>query len=242
MMERIRLYLSSEHPCGYLPMRTARSLFVDPDFVLNPSRYESLLEQGYRRGGDHVYRPRCAGCVSCIPARIPVQAFRPNRSQRRCLEQNADLRINIRRELTDEQFDLYQRYLRERHAGGGMNPEDKTGFHSFLSCGWGYTEFWEFRTQSRALMACAVVDRTPHALSAVYTFYDPSVPQRGLGSYAVLSQVRGAGEEGLRHVYLGYWVPDRRKMDYKRKFKPLEVLTHLGWRTLDEPQQKPEDA
>lgn len=231
-MERVRLYLSSEHPCGYLPNRVARSLFVDPDFALDPSRYEDLLEQGYRRGGDHVYRPRCAGCMYCIPARIPTRLFAMSRSQRRCLERNGDLQLSIRGELTDEQFDLYQRYLRARHSEGGMNPEDKSGFHSFLSCGWGCAEFWEFRRENR-LIACAVVDRTPHVLSAVYTFFEPEQQSRSLGTYAVLTQVLRAQAENIEHVYLGYWVPGSRKMDYKRNFKPLEILTHRGWRMLE---------
>lgn len=230
-MERIRLYLSTEHPCGYLPQRTARSLFVDPDFTLDPARYELLLQQGFRRGGDHVYRPRCAGCSACIPARIPVKHFGPNRSQRRCLRVNGDLQLNIRRQLTDEQFGLYQRYLRGRHAGGGMNPEDKPGFHSFLDCGWGTAEFWEFRRQGE-LLACAVVDRTPQALSAVYTFFNPELTQRSLGTYAVLQQVLSARAAGMEHVYLGYWVPGSQKMDYKRNFRPLEVLAGRGWQTL----------
>lgn len=230
-MERIRLYLSTEHPCGYLPQRIARSLFVDPDFNLNPARYERLLEQGFRRGGDHVYRPRCSGCAACIPARIPVLRFTPNRAQRRCLKANADLRFSIRQELTDEQFDLYRRYLRGRHAGGGMNPEDKPGFHNFLDCGWGTAEFWELRLDD-ALVSCAVVDRTPRALSAVYTFFDPDLPQRSLGTYSILGQIMQARQTGMEYVYLGYWVPGSRKMEYKRNFEPLEILSGTGWREL----------
>ena len=232
-MERIRLYLSTEHPCGYLPQRTARSLFVDPDFTLNPQRYEMLLSQGFRRGGDHVYRPRCSGCASCIPARIPVRDFMPNRSQRRCLKSNQDLAMDVRQELTDEQFDLYRRYLRGRHSGGGMNPEDKPGFHNFLDCGWGTAEFWEMRLDQR-LVACAVVDRTPRSLSAVYTFFDTDLPDRSLGTYAVLKQVLHAREAGMDHVYLGYWVPGSRKMEYKRNFHPLEILAGRGWQTLED--------
>jgi arginine-tRNA-protein transferase len=231
-MERIRLYLSTEHPCGYLPQRTARSLFVDPDFSLNPQRYEMLLYQGFRRGGDHVYRPRCNGCAACIPARIPAAAFVPNRSQRRCLKRNADLTLSITQELTDEQFELYQRYLRGRHAGGGMNPEDKPGFHNFLDCGWGTAEFWEMRCGTD-LVCCAVVDRTPSALSAVYTFFDPDMDDRSLGTYAVLRQLLHAKQNRMDHVYLGYWVPGSRKMEYKRNFKPLQILSGRGWQTLE---------
>ncbi|MGH8516947.1 MAG: arginyltransferase [Panacagrimonas sp.] len=233
MSARVRLFLSTEHPCGYLPARAARSLFVDPDYVLNPQRYESLLEQGFRRGGNHVYRPRCESCRSCIPARVQVQKFKPSRAQRRCEQRNADLHLHIRKDITDEQFTLYQRYLRARHDGGGMNPEDKSGFHNFLNCGWGATEFWEY-SRDEHLLACAVVDRVPQGLSAVYTFFDPDEAARGLGTYAVLSQVRLAKSLGLQYVYLGYWVPDSPKMDYKKNFRPLEVLGTRGWQNLDD--------
>jgi arginine-tRNA-protein transferase len=232
-MERIRLYLSTEHGCGYLPERMARSLFIDPDLRLDPKRYESLLEQGFRRGGNHVYRPRCTHCSACVPARVPVRDFAANRSQRRCLARNEDVTLDIRNETSDEQFALYQRYLRARHDGAGMNPEDKTGFHSFLNCGWGMTEFWEFRSD-RKLLAVAVVDRVPRALSAVYTFFDPEESERGLGTFAVLSQVREAVRQGLDYVYLGYWVAGSAKMDYKRRFRPLEVLRERGWQSLVE--------
>lgn len=228
MSERVRLFLSTEHPCGYLPQRSARSLFVDPDYVLNPPRYESLLDQGFRRGGNHVYRPRCESCRACVPARIRVQDFEPNRTQRRCLRRNKDLNLHIRNTTTDEHFTLYQRYLRARHDDGGMNPEDKSGFNNFLNCGWGATEFWEFRAGDQ-LMACAVVDRIPQGLSAVYTFFEPDESNRGLGIYAVLRQIERAQHWGLRHVYLGYWVPGSPKMDYKRNFRPLELLGTRGW-------------
>lgn len=233
MTERVRLFLSTEHPCGYLPSRAARSLFVDPDYRVNPSRYQTLLEQGFRRGGNHVYRPRCESCRACVPARIPVADFVPNRAQRRCRKTNADLHLQVLHDITDQQFDLYQRYLRARHDDGGMNPEDKTGFHNFLNCGWGATEFWEFSLDGQ-LLACAVVDRVPEGLSAVYTFFAPEHSDRSLGTYAVLAQLHAAREEGLRNVYLGYWVPGSPKMDYKRRFNPLEVLGPEGWERLQE--------
>lgn len=227
------MYLSTEHACGYLPKQMARSLFIDPDLRLDPGRYEMLLRQGFRRGGNHVYRPRCANCTACTPARIPVMAFEPSRSQKRCLKRNADVHLKIRHHTGDEQFNLYQRYLRARHDGAGMNPEDKSGFHNFLNCGWGATEFWEFRSATH-LLAVAVVDRVPQALSAVYTFFAPEQSARGLGTFAVLSQLREAREQSLEHVYLGYWVQGSAKMDYKRGYRPLEILTARGWQKLAE--------
>lgn len=232
MNHRVRLFLSTQHACGYLPEREARSLFVDPDYALDDARYQVLLEQGFRRGGNHVYRPRCESCRACIPARIDAAQFQPSRSQRRCLKRNADLSLRIRNDAGDAHFELYQRYLRSRHDDGGMNPDDKTGFHSFLNCGWGATEFWDFLLEDQ-LLACAVVDRLPRALSAVYTFFDPQETTRGLGIFAVLKQIEHAVKTGRRHVYLGYWVPGSPKMDYKKRFSSLQVLENRGWQTQE---------
>lgn len=229
-LERVRLYLSTEHVCGYLPGRSSRNAYIDPDFALNAQRYGWLLEQGFRRSGAHVYRPYCQHCRACIPARVPVALFERNRAQRRCQARNADVEVLVSRRLTDEHFALYRRYLLARHADGGMDANNREGFHSFLDCPWGEVRFWELRAAEQ-LLAVAVVDETPRGLSAVYTFFDPAQSERSLGTLAVLRQIQAARERNLGYVYLGYWVPGSRKMDYKRNFRPLEILTTKGWET-----------
>lgn len=224
----VRLYLSPEHPCGYLPGRAARSAFVDPEWTLNPPRYQRLLEMGFRRSGGHVYRPHCQGCRRCIPARLPAAQFKPNRSQRRCLERNADLSLSIEATLGDEHYALYRHYLQQRHADGGMDPQDRSAFHNFLECPWAAARFWCFR-QGERLISVAVVDHLPLSLSAVYTFFDPDETARSLGTLAVLKQVEQAQALGLAHVYLGYWVPESQKMAYKARFAPLEVFDGETW-------------
>ncbi len=233
-IHRIRLLVSREHDCGYLPQRTARSAFVDPALRLNPAYYGKLLEQGFRRSGNHVYRPLCRGCAACLPVRIAVADFRADRSQRRCLRLNTDLKMTGVDRLGDEHYALYSTYLRARHPNGGMDPNDAGAFHRFLDAPWSQTLFLEFRQQQR-LLALAVVDQVPHGLSAVYTFFDPTQPQRGLGSYAILRQIEVARDAGLDYVYLGYWVAESRKMDYKRRFRPLQVMGVGGWQVQTEP-------
>lgn len=230
-LERIRLFLSVEHVCGYLPGRASRNAFIDPEFPLTPARYGWLLEQGFRRSGVHVYRPYCQHCHSCIPARIPAAGFKLNRTQRRCLSRNADLSRHTVTRLNEEHYALYRDYLLSRHAGGGMDAHNREAFHTFLECAWGEVRYWEFRLGGR-LMALAVVDETPSGLSAVYTVFDPDEARRSLGTYAVLRQIEETQQRGLPHVYLGYWVPGSPKMDYKRHFRPLEVLMHGGWKPL----------
>jgi leucyl-tRNA---protein transferase len=230
-LQSLRLLMGSSHSCGYLPQRNARSAFVDPAFVIDPSLYGALLDQGFRRSGDYAYRPMCLLCRACRSVRIPTAAFKPDRSQRRCLKGNADLELINAPRLSGEHYALYRRYLAARHPGGGMDPEDADAFREFLGCGWGRTEFWEYRRDNR-LLAVSVVDRVPRGYSAVYTFYAPEHAARSLGTYAILKQVERARAQGLPYVYLGYWVEGSPKMDYKRRFKPLEVLEPGGWKAL----------
>lgn len=225
----IRVFHTLEHPCGYFGERQARNLVIDPLARGLPQIYGSALERGFRRSGGHVYRPHCRGCSACIAARIPVACFVPDRSQRRCLKRNAGVEVRIAEPLrSDENFELYRRYLERRHRGGGMDDPSAEDFERFLACPWSPTRFLEMREDGE-LLGVAVTDRLPAGLSAVYTFYDPAAGDRGLGTYAILQQIAWAQREGLQHLYLGYWIPGHPKMDYKTRFRPLELLGEAGW-------------
>jgi arginine-tRNA-protein transferase len=233
-MRQTSLFLGLEHPCGYLSQRSARNAYQDPSLPLDPERYGQLLAQGFRRGGDYVYRPYCQQCRACLSARVRLADFVPTRSQRRCWQKNQDLTLHITNRLTREHFELYSRYLTIRHPNEGMDPNDEKAFRSFLECSWGVVYFWEWRLRGR-LLACAVIDEVVGALSAVYTFYDPESSERGLGTFAVLQQIENARSEGLSWLYLGYWVPESSKMDYKKHFQPLELWqTTVGWRSFED--------
>lgn len=228
----IRLFQTVEHACGYWPERQSRDLIVDPTDPHLPSLFGRALSMGFRRSGGHVYRPYCVGCRACISVRIPVARFAPNRAQKRCLARNADLAMTVvpaRR--TAENFALYRRYLDSRHLGGGMDRPAPENFDSFLACDWSPTDFIEFRLGAE-LVAVAVTDVVPGALSAVYTFYAPELASRSLGSYAILSQVQRARAEGREHLYLGFWLDGHPKMDYKRGYRPMEYLDGAQWRPM----------
>ena len=225
----IRVYQTVEHACGYWPDRNARDLVLDPRDPSRPELYGSALAMGFRRSGNHVYRPNCAGCQACTPVRIPVERFQPNRAQRRCLGRNADLRISVAPAVrTDENFDLYQRYVSGRHAGGGMDDPSPADFDGFLSCEWSPTRFLEIRGDD-GLVGVAVTDVLADSLSAVYTFFDPDLSARSLGTFAILSQLAHARELGLDYLYLGFWLRNHPKMDYKQRFRPIEYLSGREW-------------
>jgi arginyl-tRNA--protein-N-Asp/Glu arginylyltransferase len=225
----IRVFQTLEHPCGYYPSRQARNLVIDPLARGLPQVYGTALERGFRRSGGHVYRPHCAGCRACVASRVPVAEFLPDRSQRRCAARNAGLELRIAApQRTAENFALYQRYLAARHPGGGMDDPAEEDFERFLACGWSPTRFLELRDGER-LLAVAVTDVLPQGLSAVYTFYEPELPARSLGTCAILRQIELAQSRGLPHVYLGYWIDSHPKMEYKLRFRPLERLRDGAW-------------
>jgi arginyl-tRNA--protein-N-Asp/Glu arginylyltransferase len=227
--ELVRLLQTLPHPCGYFAGRTARNLVIDPASPHLPQIYDAALTRGFRRAGGHVYRPQCGGCHACIAARVPVAQFRLDRSQRRCLQRNRDLQLRIEQPRhTDEYFQLYRRYLDARHAGGGMDDPDPEDFSRFLYTAWSPTSFNELRLHNR-LLGVAITDVASSGLSAVYTFYDPDEGARGLGTYAILRQIELTRERGLPHLYLGFWIQDHPKMDYKARFRPLEILGADGW-------------
>ena len=232
---QLALYLTAEHPCSYLTGRKARTLFVDPLARMDAHSYQALVDQGFRRSGAHVYRPACRGCARCVPVRIPVAAFRPNRSQRRNWVRNAaDLRVTAKPATFDHaHFALYQRYLAGRHPDGSMAEDNSLeSYRRFLVDPWGgETRFLELRL-GQHLVGVAVTDWLPQGLSAVYTFFDPDQPRRGLGTFAVLAQIDTAIRLGLPHVYLGYWIEASQKMAYKAQFEPLEAWDGRRWADL----------
>jgi arginine-tRNA-protein transferase len=233
LLANVRVFATYPHNCSYLPGEQATTLFVDPSTPIDARIYSQLSYIGFRRSGPHLYRPHCAACNACVPARVPVAGFSPNRSQRRILSRNKDLRIEVVEDISsDEHFDLYSRYICGRHRDGDMYPPDRAQFNSFLTREWGATRFVEFREHER-LLAVAVLDRLDNGISAIYTFYEPEASSRSLGSFVILWQIELARELELPAVYLGYWIRNCRKMNYKTRYRPIELLTNGHWVRVD---------
>ncbi|MGA7981231.1 MAG: arginyltransferase [Chromatiaceae bacterium] len=226
------LYLTGEHECSYIAGLSARTLFVDPLQRVDSGTYQLLLERGFRRSGGHIYRPGCDRCHRCVSLRIPVRAFMPTRSQRRNREQNGrDLVLTSRPPAFEpEHYRLYYAYLQNRHPDGSMADASPASYSDFLVTAWGgETRFLELRLEAR-LVAVAVTDLLPGALSAVYTFFDPQLSHRAPGTYAILCQIEEARRLGLDYLYLGYWIEECRKMSYKDGYRPTEAWLDGSWR------------
>jgi arginine-tRNA-protein transferase len=231
-MINIPLWLTAEHPCSYLQNKQAQSAVVDPDFPLSAQMYAGLIDQGFRRSGDQVYKPYCDNCQECVPSRIPVQEFQADRRQKRCLQRNTDTKVILKAaEFDPQHLDLYRRYQHSRHQPAGDTPISQDEYMQFLGSSWCNTRFVEFHIAEQ-LVAVAVVDMLHTGLSAVYTFFDPEFAEFSPGVFAVLWQIEYAKLHNLDYVYLGFWIKDSPKMGYKIQYQPLQGLIDQHWQPI----------
>jgi arginyl-tRNA--protein-N-Asp/Glu arginylyltransferase len=86
--------------------------------------------------------------------------------------------------------------------------------------------------QDDDLKAVCLTDVLNDGLSMVYSFFDPDLSDRSIGTYLILDHIKMAQELDLPYVYLGYWVPDSPKMGYKARFSGLEIYRDRAWTPL----------
>ena len=228
-LSNLKVYATHPHDCSYLPGEQATTLFIDPKTPVDKPLYSQLATMGFRRSGEHIYRPHCEHCNACTASRVPVDHFEYKRKQRKIRNKNLDLSVEEVLDISDDEYyQLYARYITERHRDGDMFPPTKDQYLTFLSKEWEITKFYSFREKNK-LLAVAVIDEMSNGLAAVYTFFDPESDRRSLGSYAILWQIEHAKSLNLPHVYLGYWIKECRKMNYKTDYRPLELLINDQW-------------
>ena len=232
-LSELRFFTTPAHDCSYLEGRQAITLFADPLAKIDKDLYSSLSSVGFRRSGTHIYRPYCQTCSACIPVRIPVHQFKVKRRFKRIYSKNADLQVTrIPPNYSEEYFGLYQKYIAVRHSDGDMYPPSREQFQSFLVDGRPEAAFIEFRT-SEKLLAVAVMDELNNGLSAIYSFFEPDEEHRALGVYAILWMIEETKKKSLEHLYLGYWIKQCQKMNYKLDYKPIELYVNNHWVNSD---------
>jgi len=238
VQQRIKLYQGSVSNCSYLSGRQAVNIYADPHHPEPRAVYNQLIQRGFRRSGEFVYRPGCPDCHACVPVRVVCRDFKSRRTDRRNQKKNADLVVDFRpARFSDEYYQLYRRYLDARHPDGGMDNPEPADFERFLLNPWGETLFVDVRLND-TLVAVAVTDATTDGLSAVYTFFDPTEQDRGLGRFCILQQIELCRLMSLPYLYMGYWVDDCRKMQYKTDFCPQEHFDGLAWERIESPKAR----
>ncbi len=228
-------YRTASLPCPYLPDKVERKLVTELAGRHAGSFYNELSRAGFRRSHHLAYRPACVGCSACVPVRIPVADFIEGRSLRRIRNVNRDLlRRFLDADATLEQFRMFQRYQRSRHADSDMAAMTFGDYQAMVEDSPVATKIAELRNMSGALLGVGLYDPLDDGLSAVYSFYAPEQPKRSLGTALVLALVDEARRRKLPYVYLGYWIADSAKMAYKARFRPLEALGTRGWQRMFE--------
>lgn len=226
-------YTTAPLPCPYLPGRTERKIVTELSGTEAEALHERLSRAGFRRSHNIAYAPVCPGCQACVPIRVVSEEFMPDRTQRRILRANADLTISeMPARATAEQFTLFQRYQKNRHADGDMAAMGYYDYRAMIEDTPISTGILEFRDAQDRLLGACLTDWLADGLSAVYSFFDTDEDKRSLGTFAVLWLIGRARSLGLPYVYLGYWVPESRKMAYKARFRPSEILISGAWHRL----------
>ena len=233
-------YVTSPAPCPYLAGKLERKLFTHLTRDKPAKVVDNLLRGGFRRSQSIAYIPYCEGCAACVSVRVPVDQFRPSKSQRRTTNRNRDMvALRVENIPTSEQYGLFRDYIADRHGDGGMADMSVLDFMMMIEDSSANSSVTEYRVRpddalsldiDGPLVAAALVDRLSDGISLVYSFFDTGYGERSLGTYIVLEQIAYARRLGLPYVYLGYWIDGSPKMAYKARFQPQEFLSPQGWK------------
>ena len=235
-----QFYLTAPATCPYLPNQMERKVFTH---LVGPraSEMNDLLTQGgFRRSQNIAYRPACENCRACVSVRILTEQFQPTKSMRRVLSTNRDVVASVHAaEPSTEQFSLFRRYLDHRHQSGGMSDMSALDYAIMVEDTHVNTRIIEYRVREPGsgidsskrgeLLAVALSDVMSDGLSMVYSFFNPDLEKRSLGTFMIIDHITRTRALGLPHVYLGYWVDGSEKMGYKTRYHPQEHLTPRGW-------------
>ncbi len=235
-----RFFVTNPGPCPYLPGKSERKVFTELNGPHADELNDALSRIGFRRSQNVAYRPSCLDCRACVSVRVVADKFAPSPGQRKLLKRNGDLIVSACRAWsTQEQYDLLRRYLKQRHPGGGMTEMDDMDYADMVEHSPVRSYVIEYREpkadgSAGKLVGACLTDQQGDGLSMIYSFYEPDHPtRRGLGNYIIMDHIQRAARARLPYVYLGYWVKESPRMQYKMKYQPLELLGADGWYPFD---------
>lgn len=198
--------------------------------TLTERQMEVFLAAGYRRNGNCLYTMHCRGCRACVPIRLKVDDFLPNRNQRRVLRKNVDVQVNMDSlQLDQEHLDLCDLFLQTRYPREHNRAQ---GYYGEFFCNTiTDTAQVQFRLENR-LIGASIVDMGVNFMNAVYFYFDPRQGKRSLGTFNILALIDICQKLGLAYLYLGYFIAGVPAMSYKENFKPHQLLLPNGWEDL----------
>lgn len=226
-LHQIRIGLTDNHSCSYLPERQERVAVTLDEHMHTPDNYEVLLANGFRRSGATIYKPHCDSCSSCHALRLSIPDIQLSKSQKRLLNKAKSYQWAMKSQMDENWFDLYSRYITARHRSGTMYPPQKDEFLQFSKNEWLNTQYLHVYLDEK-LVAVAVTDVMSQSTSAFYTFFDPDV-DLSLGTLGVLFQIQHAQQTQKQWLYLGYQIDECPAMNYKVRFQRHQRLVNQVW-------------
>lgn len=227
--EKIQFYTTTKYNCSYIDKMDAQSLVVTPYKSINQSIFQDLIEKGFRRSGQYIYKPNCKSCTACIPIRLPVQKFLFSKTQKRIYKKHGYFKVReAPLAFKQKHFDLYLKYQNKRHSFINNDQNNLDDYNDFLiksNVKSKFIEFWD----GDLLKIVSIVDIVNDGISAVYTFYDPDDEKVSYGTYSIIWLINWCKAQQLKYLYLGYWIGECDKMKYKTNFKPYELYIKGYW-------------
>lgn len=214
--------------CSYISERQEQLLVCMEEPTSLSEFYPTLIQHGFRRSGEQLYRPHCKACNACESLRVLITQFSPSKSQKRVINKNKHIQISLQEGERDDYYSLYEHYINIAHKDGAMFPPSYEQYRNFIHCHWQSPLFMEGRIDGK-LVGVAVIDKVTDGLSALYTFFDPNLRKQSLGTYFILQQIQLCKQLKLNYLYLGYQIDECSKMNYKDKFYPHERHRQNKW-------------
>ena len=191
---------------------------------------EKLTQLGFRRNINYMYLPVCKGCSKCISTRILIDGFKISKSQKRNLKKNGIIKFTTMiPNRQEERFDLFRKYLSFRHSDGIMLNMTKIEFNNFYYETPAKSRVYDIVSESDKIVGSILLDEMTDAMSAVYSFYEPELLSNGLGIFLILKSLEEAKRINKKYLYLGYWVKESKKMNYKILFNNLQLFVDGNW-------------
>ncbi|MEE2827167.1 MAG: arginyltransferase [Planctomycetota bacterium] len=216
--------------CPYLSDKTARMPLRMPVIQISPQEVDVRLAQGHRRTGEFLYQTRCPDCKACEPIRIDCEEFEIRRSQRRVLRRgDREIEVKLGPVMADSRrVDLFNKH---RQTRGLAKIDSSIDIEEYI---WGFVRscFNSFEISywiDGQLAGAAICDQGQDSLSAVYTFYDPDFGRYCIGTFSILKQIEYCLTQGLKYLYLGYYIGPSPHMKYKERFRPNERRINGEW-------------
>lgn len=226
-----KFYKTSPAPCPYLADRFETKILTPLTGSDPENLYMGLLLSGFRRSQTVAYRPICQNCSACQSIRIIVDDFRPNKAQKRILKKNNFLYPKVAPpHLQSYHYDLYEKYIHNRHPDGEMSRMSYKDIESMIEQTTIDTVIVEYRhMDTQEIYGWVLTDLTAFGPSMVYSVYNPEYTKNSLGIYAILQHIEFALQLGTPYLFLGYWIEEDPKMSYKTNFKPYQVHINNKW-------------